>query len=71
MTPAQDSRNTGFTGTTPDTADAAYRRGRLLYDVKKWERALAEFQQALSLAPEHVNAHLLAGHCCLHLSRLP
>ena len=70
MASHQEFYSTERTDSPQETADAAFARAKLLYDVKKWDRALAELQQALAAVPEHVNAHLLAGHCYLQLSRL-
>ena len=46
---------------TPDDPDALVRLGEMYFVVENWDEALAYFQRAVLVAPEHALAHMYCG----------
>jgi tetratricopeptide (TPR) repeat protein len=44
-----------------NTAEALFNRGMLFYSSQKYERAIADFKQALNLEPEQIDPHYGLG----------
>jgi len=55
----------------PNDPECLYRMGNALFDLQRYQDAVAAYEGALALAPNHASAHVNLGLTLKRLSRLP